>query len=209
MAEGNFRDFPEAREFFLRKLSVPTARWDDLLHAQQAKSFTVAGALRDDLLGDLREAVQKAIGGETLDDFRARFEEIVARRGWVGWTGSATAAGRAWRTSVIYHTNLRTAYQAGRWETLRGFPFLKYRHNSVRNPREQHVRWKGLVLASDDPWWDTHYPPNGWGCRCTVIGVSAARMKVDGRAGPDQTPAPVAGDPPTEWAYNVGKAGAP
>jgi len=203
---GAFRSFPEAVEFFTAKLDLPTARWDDLWQAQHARAFTVAGALRDDLLADLRAAVAAAITqGETLADFRARFDEIVERHGWRGWTGDESPARRAWRTAVIYHTNLRTSYQAGRWETLKGFPYLKYQHNTRRNPREHHKAWDGLVIAADDPWWDTHYPPNGWGCRCSVTGVSAARMRVLGKDGPDPAPAPSAGDPPPEWAYHVGK----
>lgn len=204
---GNFTDFPEASEFFRRRLNVPTARWDDLWQAQHTKAFTVAGAMRDDLLKDLRDAVEAAItAGETITDFRARFEEIVARRGWTGWTGSETPARRAWRTSVIYNTNVRVSYQAGRWETLKGFPYLKYVHNTRKNPREQHRRWNGLILASNDPWWRIHYPPNGWGCACTVVGVSAARMRMMGKTGPDPTPATVIGDPPAEWAYHVSLA---
>lgn len=212
MAEirGAFGDFPAARDYFMRKLNLPTARWDDLWQAQHAQAFTVAGALQEDLLSDLRTAVEAAIvQGETIADFRARFDEIVARHGWTGWTGSETPARRAWRTNVIYHTNLRTSYQAGRWETLKSFPYLKYVHNTVKNPREHHQRWSGLVIAADDPWWKEHYPPNGWGCRCTVVGVSAARLKVMGKAGPDQAPARVAGDPPPEWAYHVGEGARP
>lgn len=208
MAElrGRFGSMPEAEAFFRQKINLPTRRWDDLWQGQHTRAFVVAGATRDALLSDLREAVDAAISkGETLEDFRARFRELVARNGWTGWTGEGTAAGEAWRTSVIYHTNLRTAYQAGRWETLKSFPYLKYQHNTVANPRESHQAWDGKIIATDDPWWKTHYPPNGWGCRCSVTGVSAARLRAEGRR-PDEPPPGVRNDPPPEWAYNVGEA---
>lgn len=210
MAEvrATFRSMAEAEEYFRAKVNVPTWRWTDLWQAAHARAFSVAGATRDALLADLRAAIDAAISaGETLEDFRARFTDIVRRNGWVGWTGSGTERGIAWRTAVIYHTNVRTAYQAGRWQTLKAFPYLKYKHNTVRNPRETHRAWDGLVIAADDTWWRTHYPPNGWGCRCTAIGVSAARLRVDGRT-PDRAPPEIQGDPPPEWAYHVGIAGA-
>ncbi|WP_295937018.1 PBECR2 nuclease fold domain-containing protein [uncultured Xanthomonas sp.] len=208
MAEirGNFGSMPEAESYFRQKVNLPTRRWDDLWQGQHARAFVVAGATRDALLTDLRQAVDAAISkGETLQDFRARFRDIVQRNGWSGWAGEGTPGGEAWRTATIYHTNLRTAYQAGRWETLKRFPYLKYKHNSVRNPREQHMHWDGLVLATDHPWWREHYPPNGWGCRCSVIGVSEAKLRATGKE-PDQAPPPIPGDPPPEWAYNVGHA---
>ncbi|MGH8013705.1 MAG: phage minor head protein, partial [Candidatus Binataceae bacterium] len=34
------------------------------------------------------------------------------------------------------------------------------------NPRPQHLDWSGTVLRADDPWWETHWPPNGWNCKC-------------------------------------------
>ena len=83
---------------------------------------------------------------------------------------------------------------------------LRYQYNIVTNPREDHLAWDGKVLATDDPWWNTHYPPNGWGCRCTVTGVGKGRMRALGKDGPDPTPAPSDGDPPPEWAYHPGKA---
>lgn len=204
---GSFGNFAEAVLYFRRKRTVPTATWRDLWQGQHAQAFTVAGAMQADLLADLREAVDAAITqGETLEDFRSRFDEIVERRGWTGWTGDESQARRAWRTNVIYTTNLRTAYQAGRWDTLQSFVYLRYQHNPSPQPRETHQAWNGLILRRDDPWWTTHYPPNGWGCRCSVTGVSEARLRVLGKSGPDAAPPPSAGDPPPEWAYHVGQA---
>jgi hypothetical protein len=48
--------------------------------------------------------------------------------------------------------------------------------NSVHH-REEHVSWDGLILPKNDPWWDSHFPPNGWGCKCYTRAVSEARKK--------------------------------
>lgn len=202
-----YRPFAEQQAYFRRKVNMPSTRWDDLMHGEHAHGFMVAGVARADVLDELRSAVQAAIDdGEGFDAFRARFEDIVRRHGWPGGAGSESEARRAWRMRTIYQTNLRTSYMAGRWQELQKFPFLRYQHNTVANPREQHQAWNGLVLATDNPWWNTHYPPNGWGCRCTITGVGKGRMRVLGKDGPDPTPGPGDGDPPPEWAYHTGKA---
>ena len=190
--------------FFKRKINVPTARWDDLRLGDHAHGFMIAGLARQDVLDDMREAIIKAMQGETLNDFRKRFDDNVLGR-WEGFTGDGTAKGRAWRTRIIYRTNLRTSYMAGRWETLRSFPFLRYNHHTLLNPRENHLAWDDLILARDNPWWAVHYPPNGWGCNCDVTGVSEQRLRAMGRS-PDDAPADIPGDPPPEWSYHVGEA---
>lgn len=199
-----FQPFADQLAFFRRKVNVPTARWDDLRLGDHAHGFMVAGLARADVLNDMREAIVKAIEGETLEDFRARFDDLVRGR-WEGFTGDGSVKGRAWRTRIIYRTNLRTSYMAGRWETLRKFAFLRYNHHTILNPREQHVRWDNLVIAINDPWWDTNYPPNGWGCNCDATGVSEQRLRAMGRT-PDAAPPTIRGDPPPEWNYHVGKA---
>lgn len=40
-----------------------------------------------------------------------------------------------------------------------------------------------MVLRYDDPWWQTHFPPNGFGCRCRVTAVRADQYK--GEPAPD------------------------
>ena len=169
------RPFDEQVAFFRGKLGnlVPTSRWDDLRREQHDRAFMVAGAAKADLLTDLAEAVDRAIAdGESLEQFRARFFEIVQRHGWGDYTGSATAAGRAWRTRVIYRTNAATSYAAGRLAQLREFPLWVYKHGGSEDPRPQHLAWDGLTLPSDHPFWETHSPPNGWGCSCFLIGAT-------------------------------------
>lgn len=43
--------------------------------------------------------------------------------------------------------------------------------------RQQHKTWHGTVLPVDDKFWDSHYPPNGWRCRCIVQQLSERDLK--------------------------------
>ena len=191
LAEGDGRlEFRERIDFFRSKLSLPTRTWTDIWQEQHDVAFVVAGAARDALLSDLREAVDAAVvDGETLRQFRGRFDAIVAKHGW-NYNG-----GRDWRTRVIYDTNLATSYAAGRWRQLQAAadrrPFWRYRHSPASvEPREKHVAWDGLILRHDDPWWQVHYPPNGWGCKCYVESLSPREAERAGGAGEA---------PPTNW----------
>lgn len=180
--------FKEQIAFFRAKQNVLTERWTDVWEAEHDHAFMVAGANRIDLLVDLRQAVDKAIAdGTGLEAFRRDFDTIVTKRGW-DYNG-----GRNWRARVIFETNLRTSYAAGRYAQLQALkkvrPFWRYRHSdSVQHPRPMHVSWNGLVLHADDPWWHTHYPPNGWGCQCTVEALNLRDLQRLGKDGPDQAP---------------------
>lgn len=190
--DGKFnKQFQEQVDFFRSKLNLPTERWDDIVKNAHDRGFIVAGAAKADLLNDLRDAVDKAIvNGESIQSFRSRFDDIVKKNGWEGWTGSGSKKGRDWRTRVIYQTNLSTSYAAGRYKQLNDpdlaavRPYWQYIHNdTVQHPRPLHVSWSGMVLHKDDPWWQTHFPPNGWGCRCRVKAVRGSEFK--GAKAPD------------------------
>jgi hypothetical protein len=192
--------FAEQIAFFLAKALIPTERWNDLQREMHDTGFMVAGALKADLLADLKGAMQKAISdGTTLAEFRKDFDKIVAKHGWTGWTGSDSKAGVAWRTRVIYDTNLRSSYQAGRWQQIQAGkihrPYLIYKHShAVITPRAEHLAWDGLVVPVDSDWVKTHYPPNGYGCQCTMFALSARDLIRRGKTGPDT--------PPDDGAYD-------
>lgn len=53
------------------------------------------------------------------------------------------------------------------------YPNLRYVAVMDGRTRDQHARWHNTILPIDDPWWDTHLPPNDWGCRCNVVQTDA------------------------------------
>lgn len=156
--------FEEAIEFFRQKLNLPTRTWKDILKGAHSRAFVVAGAIKEELIDDLRTSVGKGlIEGTTLNQFRKDFDNIVQKHGWT------YKGGTAWRTAVIFNTNLSVAYSAGHWkqmtdpDVVKARPYFRYVGSSSAEPRTEHMKWYNLVLPADDPWWDTHYPPNGWG----------------------------------------------
>ena len=178
MPEVNYGSLPFAKaiDYLRGKLNVDSESWRDIWEQEHDNAFMVAGAAADDVLLDLRTAVDKAIAdGETLEQFRKRFDEAVAEKGWA-YTG-----GRNWRSKIIYETNLRQAYNAGREEQIEAAkvrrPYALYRHGDSVSPRAQHKAWDGLVLPVDDPFWQTHTPQNGYGCKCKKYSLSESAMK--------------------------------
>ena len=38
-------------------------------------------------------------------------------------------------------------------------------------------QWDGLILPKDDPFWNSHFPPNEYGCKCKTRAVSEPRKR--------------------------------
>lgn len=213
--------FNEAIDHFRKKLKIPTNHWDDMLGEAHAKGFTIAGATQAEVLSDINIAIEKALSnGTTITDFRKDFDETVQKNGWK-YKGK-----RGWRTRVIYDTNLRTAHMAGKWNQFQRLkssrPFLQYLTVGDERVRPEHGSWNRTILHIDDAWWSTHYPPNGWGCRCTVRSVSQRQLDRDNLQVTDKAPplnkterinvatGEIYGDVPkgidVGWDHNVGQA---
>jgi hypothetical protein len=220
--------FQEAIDFLRSKVNLPTRRWDDVTRQGQVRGFTVAGIARDDMLSDFMAALLTArTAGTGFNEFRKSFDEIVDRTGWkFNAKGGTDEERREWRAGIIYRTNMRTSYMAGRWkqltdpDVLKYRPYLQYVHSRALHPRLLHLHWDGLVLATIDPAWRYMFPPNGWGCGCDVKALSERDLKRLGKSGPDEAPDltpyesvdPSTGYPELRypgidrgWDYNVGE----
>lgn len=192
-AETQFgqRPFREQIEYLLQKRPRPTRVWTDAMHGDHDRAFVIAGATDIAMIEEFQAAVIEAAKTRDLGAFAAEFDRIVERYGW------SYKGGREWRIRTIFNTNIRTSYMAGRLRQMRDpdvvklMPWWQYIHADTRiplKPRPQHVAWDGLVLAWNDPWWDTHFPPNDWLCSCGVRPLSDAQLSRLGKTGPDKAP---------------------
>lgn len=56
-------------------------------------------------------------------------------------------------------------------------PYLMYFVGNSARHREQHLAWNGLILPKDDPFWNNHFPPNSYGCKCFTRTVSEPKKR--------------------------------
>ena len=170
--------------------------YQDVWNEEHLTAFTAAKVMQLDILQDMKESIEKAIeNGETLEQFKKNLLPILYQK---GWCSSTQGAGKQLiedpitkeikevyidtpsRLKTIYETNLRSAYMKGRFDrsynsTLH--PYLMYRIGPSKNHRKEHLEWDGLILDKNDPFWLSHNPPNGWGCKCYTVAISKARKE--------------------------------
>jgi len=195
-----------ALKAFRTRLAQPTPEysWLDLWQHEHANAFTVAKTAGHDVLGDIGKSLDDAIAkGETFETWSRKLIPTLQDKGWWG-TGPAldpetgamveSRLGSLRRLDVIYDTNLRQSYAAGRWLEIErnktDVPYLMYKHNFSLHPRAEHEAWDGICLPVDDPWWLTHYPPNAWKCHCSVIPVTRTQFDRLDKSGRITTEAP-------------------
>jgi SPP1 gp7 family putative phage head morphogenesis protein len=229
-----FRLPPEEAQRYLRGRDRVrlTYDWRELWHEEHARAFTVSRLARADLLQSLHEGIKASVGGDlTRRDWTKNARQLLGEAGWWGEREVPTPDGRLVRTTfnparlqLIYDVNTRMAYAAGRWERIQAakatHPYLRYVTRADERVRKSHRPWHNVTLPVDDPFWHTHYPPNGWRCRCRAVPMrrgeyerrddliktapdEALERWVDSRSGSTRlVPANV--DP--GFGYNVGQA---
>ena len=62
-------------------------------------------------------------------------------------------------------------------------PYLRYNHSAAGHPRDSHKRYYGLVLPVDHDIWKVIFPPNGYGCKCSVSALTRRQAEREGISG--------------------------
>jgi len=184
----------------------PNARvswnWYDTWQEEHHRAFVVAKMCKADLLQEVHDSLQKAVDtGMTFEEWK---KDIVPKLEgkWLGRT-----YGDIWendlgrdiedlpekqrgkiiapkRLETIYRTNMKVAHAAGQYESLMDmadlYPYWRYNTQEDERVRKSHAALNNKVFRYDDPFWDTHYPPNGWNCRCYVRAMDENDLEDEG-----------------------------
>lgn len=159
--------------------------WQDVFQDEHGYQFTVSRLARLDLLQALHDGLVQSVGGDlSRTDWTRDAEKLLSDAGWWGTkavtdpqTGDLvfTKFDPA-RLKLIYDTNTRQAYSVGLWERVerskKTHPFVRYITKGDERVRASHRDWNGLTLPVEDAFWTTHWPPNGWRCRCRVMSMT-------------------------------------
>lgn len=104
-----------------------------------------------------------------------------------------------------WQTANQSAKHARDWlyynENTKLYPNLAYRTQGDERVRDAHSLLNGIVAPINSDFWKTHYPPNGWRCRCYVVQTAETPTNED------KIPKLNNKDFPEEFRINVGITG--
>ena len=171
----------DAIAFFRSKGFAFSWAWHDVWQEAHAKAFTVAKAMKLDILQDIRNELDDALSkGMTLKTFQENLIPLLQAKGWWG-KPDGVQLGSAHRLETIFRTNVQSAYSAGRYkqqaENADDRPYWQYVAVMDSRTRPEHWELNGKVFRFDDVFWETHYPPNGFRCRCRVRALTGKQIK--------------------------------
>lgn len=184
-----FQPHEEAAALVQGKTAVSREIFYGLLPELRARAFTVSGLEALNEIERVRDQVElyargQTAGGEavTWDDAK---QSIVSSLAW----DDADAAEK--RATLLLRTHGFQAFQAGVWRDAQAdedTTHLQYLATEDTHVRATHLALNGLVLPKDDPFWNAHYPPWDWGCRCSVRPMNPDLVEAERQADEQRAP---------------------
>jgi hypothetical protein len=216
----------EIIKWFESKGNTISWDWQEVYAQAHAKSFTVAKAMKIDILQTIRdEYISSLNNGGTPREFTKNLEPTLKKLGWWGKQKAkdvpgynpasgvdpekVVQLGSPHRLQKIFRINSTVAYNAQRYkfqmENVQTHPYLQYIQVQRPSKRDEHAKFDKKVFRYDDPIVSIIYPPSDWECKCRMVGKSASDLKNEGLKvsnGKDFDTS----DIPEEWRYNPGEA---
>jgi len=155
----------EAIEYFESKGLKVGFDYTDVWKEEHAFAFTAAKIAELDVLSKVQSSLLDALAeGKTFHTWQKEIGPTLDKSGWSNYHKQTPKKSRL---RTIYDTNMRMSRSTGQWQRIERtkvvLPFLIYELGPSVRHRPEHEDWEGTTLPVEDPWWDDHFVPNGWG----------------------------------------------
>ena len=173
--------------------------WKDVQKDSVTKSFSVAKAMKEDILLTIKDHLQMSLEeGWTFKQFQKTITPVLQKKGWWGKvpdalvptdgplnvSGKMVQLGSPWRLRTIFKTNMQSAMMSGRFKAMKATakyrPYWQYIAINDASTRPEHSALHGRIFRHDDPIWQKIFPPNGFNCRCSVRTLSDRELERKG-----------------------------
>lgn len=173
---GKKEVFQEALDFLEQKGVLRYRDFKKLKEWYSPLAFSVAGYTQLEVLNQFLEELKNAVKeGTTKEQFRENMNQFLEEQGYDGLT--------PYHADLIFRQNMQTAYSVGHYQQMTDpdvmarRKYWQYQTAGDGHVRESHQVMDGRVFPADSPVWDVWYPPNGFGCRCTVVSRTEEQVK--------------------------------
>ena len=156
--------------------------FDRLLPELKARAITVSGIESLKTIERVRDEIAALPAGEDWETAKGRIVDLLA---------DDLGDGAERRAELLLRTHGFQAYQAATWETGMADPdttHWQYLATEDDHVRDSHLALNGIVLPKDDPFWEDHFPPWDWGCRCRVAPMNPDLVDLERAADESRPP---------------------
>lgn len=168
----------EAARFINGKSPVSRQVFDGLLPELRARAFTISGIEDHDVLQGVRDTLADLPQGGDWSKIKEKVLSqispwLVTARDPDERAQQLLAAQQ--RANLLVRVHGMQAYGAAAYRDLDEqrdiFTFWKYQSMDDARVRGNHAALDGIILPHDSPFWQKHFPPWEFGCRCTVVAM--------------------------------------
>ena len=167
--------FIEAIAYALsREVVLPDDYYDKMTPVQRQQAVSIAGLAQTEQIKHVMGLVNtELVDGGTFADFQKAVKQ-----------GDININLPQHRLDNIFRTNVQGAYGRGRWyqqqQNKAERPYLMRDGINDSRQRDSHRALDGIIRPIDDPFWDTHYPPDDYRCRCVARSLTKEQAEAKG-----------------------------
>lgn len=167
--------FIEAIAYALnRNVVLPDDYYEGMTPIQRQQAVSIAGLAQTEQIKHVMGLInEQLVDGGTFADFQKAVKD-----------GDIDINLPKHRLDNIFRTNIQGAYGRGRWyqqqQNKTERPYLMRDGINDSRQRPEHRELDGIIRPIDDPFWDTHYAPDDYRCRCVQRSLTKEQAEAKG-----------------------------